>query len=83
MKKSAAEKKKKEGGEEGEGEEKDKDKAQEDNDTTVRIELGQGISYICVNSLDVEDIQYILTYFHKRFHVLAAATERSQMSLIT
>ena len=57
------------GEDEGE-EEKEKDK--EEVETAVGIRLGEGLSYVCVATADLEDVVRLLTAFQKRFHVLAA-----------
>ena len=36
----------------------------------VGIRLGEGLSYLCVATADLEDVVRLLTVFQKRFHVL-------------
>jgi len=52
--------------------EKDKEEEQEQDDATVGIRLGEGLSYLCVATADLEDVVRLLTASQKRFHVLAA-----------
>ena len=39
----------------------------------VGIRLGEGLSYVCVVTADLEDVVRLLTVFQKRFHVLESA----------
>lgn len=39
----------------------------------VGIRLGEGLSYLCVATADLEDVVRLLTVFQKRFHVLESA----------
>jgi len=57
----------------GKDEGKDEEKDKEEPETTVGIRLGEGLSYVCVATADLEDVVRLLTAFQKRFHVLAAA----------
>jgi hypothetical protein len=52
--------------------EEEKDK--EEDETTAGIRLGEGLSYVCVATADLEEVVRLLTVFQKRFHVLAADT---------
>ena len=53
------------------GKDEEKDKSTE---TAVGIRLGEGLSYVCVATADLEDVVRLLTVFQKRFHVLAATS---------
>lgn len=55
---------------------KDKEEEQEQDETTVGIRLGEGLSYVCVATSELEEIVELLTAFRKRFHVLAATSLR-------
>ena len=54
----------------------DKEEEQEQDETTVGIRLGEGLSYVCVATSELEEIVELLTAFRKRFHVLAATPLR-------
>lgn len=56
-------------------EEEERDEA-EKSETTVGIRLGEGLSYVCVATSELEEIVELLTAFRKRFHVLAATSLR-------
>lgn len=45
----------------------------QEQNTAVGIQLGEGLSYMSVNSSDLEDIKDLLSKSQKRFHVLTAA----------
>jgi len=52
--------------------EDEEEKDKEEDETTVGIRLGEGLSYVCVATADLEEVVRLLTVFQKRFHVLAA-----------
>ena len=62
--------------EEAEEEKPEEGKAEEgetEGNTTVRIRLGEGMSYLCVNTADLDDIARLLPQFQKQFHVLSTS----------
>jgi flagellar biosynthesis component FlhA len=52
----------------------------QEQNTSVGIQLGEGLSYMCVNTSDLEDIKDLLTKSQKRFHVLTAAPQLPSIS---
>ena len=72
-------------GKRGDAEEAEEEKAEEgkaeegetEGNTTVRIRLGEGMSYLCVNTSDLDDVVRLLTQFQKQFRVVASNTSPS------
>jgi hypothetical protein len=63
---------------------KAQDKPNEDTepeDTSIRIRLNEGLSYLCVNTSDLEFIKVLLTEFRTRYHVLGSIGEEAPATL--
>jgi len=63
---------------------KAQDKPKEDTepeDTSIRIRLNEGLSYLCVNTSDLEFIKVLLTEFRTRYHVLGSIGEEAPATL--
>jgi hypothetical protein len=73
MKTRGEDAKKAEGAEEAE----EAEEGEAEGNTTVRIRLGEGMSYICVNTSDLDDVVRLLAQFQKQFRVLTSNTSPS------
>jgi hypothetical protein len=60
----------------GDAEEREEAEDAKEN-TTVGIRLGEELSYICVNTSDLNDVVRLLARFQKQFRVLAPNTSPS------
>lgn len=60
-----------------EGAEEEAEEGEAEGNTTVRIRLGEGMSYLCVNTSDLDDVVRLLAQFQKQFRVLTSNTSPS------
>lgn len=53
-----------------EEEEKEEEKGEKEENQKTEVQMPDALTYLCINTVDLEDVTFLLTLFKKRFHVI-------------
>ena len=51
-------------------EEKKEEKEEKEENQKTEVQMPDALTYLCINTVDLEDVTFLLTLFKKRFHVI-------------